>query len=121
MILHVVFYEPKASATAEELSEFVRAIERASREIPTIHQVRAGRVRDFGFGYAMRSLNQKLSYMAVFEFNDLDAFKAYMAHEEHVKLAQLFWSACEQTMIVDVEAADPKLDGLAAVFGQTGY
>lgn len=113
MILHVVFYQPKASATAGELAELVAAIERASREIPAIRQVRAGRALDLGLSYYERSLGQKLDYMAIFEFNDLDGLKAYLLHDEHTKLAKLFWSACEETMIVDVEAVDPRLPGLS--------
>ena len=115
MILHVVFYQPKASATTEELAELVDAIERASREIPDIRQVRAGRARDFGFSYSERSLGQKLGYMAVFEFNDLDGLKAYLMHEKHTMLAKIFWNACEETMIVDVEAVDPKVQGLSGL------
>jgi len=34
-------------------------------------------------------------------------------HDEHTELAKLFWSACEETMIVDVEAVDPKVHGLS--------
>jgi hypothetical protein len=118
MILHVVFYQPKASATDEELAALVAAIERASREIPTIRQVRAGKAVDLGFSYSTRSLGQKLAYMAVFEFNDLDGLRAYLSHEEHSKLAQLFWSTCEETMIVDVEAVDPMLPGLPDLLGK---
>lgn len=113
MILHVVFYQPKASASAGELAELVAAIERASRRIPTVRQVRAGRAKDFGFGYSNRSVGPKLGYVAVFEFSDLDGLKAYLMHDEHTELAKLFWSACEETMIVDVEAVDPKVHGLS--------
>lgn len=113
MILHVVFYQPKASATAEELGELVAAIEQASREIPSIRQVRAGRAMDFGFSYSERSLGQKFAYSAVFEFDDLDGLKAYLLHGAHKRLAELFWNVCEATMIVDVEAVDPRQPGLS--------
>ncbi len=113
MILHVVFYQPKASATAEEMAELVAAIERASRVIPTVQQARAGRTRDFGFDYSSRSSDQKYAYMAVFEFNDLIGLEGYLLHEEHKMLASLFWNTCEYTMIVDVEAGDPRQPGLA--------
>ncbi len=112
MILHVVFYQPKASATADDLGELVAAIEQASREIPAVRQVRAGKARDFGFSYSTRSLDIKMDYVAIFEFNDLDGLQSYLLHDEHVKLAELFWGACEETMIVDVEAVDPMLPGL---------
>ncbi len=112
MILHVVFYQPKASTTAEELAEFVEAIERASREIPSIQQVRIGKTTDIGFSYSGRSLSQEMSYMALFEFNDVNGLRDYLVHPQHVELSQLFWMVCKETMIVDVEAVDPRVTGL---------
>ncbi len=32
-----------------------------------------------------------------------------MSHPAHAALAEQFWKHCERTMIVDVEAEDPKL------------
>ena len=118
MILHIVLYRPKPSATPEELSELVNALEVASREIPSIRQVRVGRVVDFGFNYSNRSKDQKDINVAVFEFDDLNALKAYLAHEAHKRLASLFWSTCDQPTIIDVSAVDPTVQGISTVFGQ---
>lgn len=118
MILHVVLYQPKASATREELSELANALETASREIPSIQQVRVGKVTDFGFGYANWPKDQNDGNVAVFEFIDRPALEAYLAHEAHKRLAAAFWKTCDQPVIIDVSAVDPTVDGLKAVFGQ---
>lgn len=120
MILHVVLYQPKPSATPEELSELVSALEVASRKIPSIRQVRIGRAIDLGFSYFSWSKDQNLLNIAVFEFEDVNGLKSYLAHEDHKKLAALFWSTCDQPTIIDVSAVDPTGQDLTALFGQMG-
>ena len=51
MILHVVLYQPRASATPEELAGLTAALETACHEIPTIQQVRVGKTVNLGMGY----------------------------------------------------------------------
>ena len=118
MILHIVLYQPKASATGEELSELANALEAASRQIPSIRQVRVGRAIDFGFGYSNWPKDQNNGNVAVFEFADRTGLDAYLAHANHKRLAALFWSTCDQPTILDVSAADPKVDDLNMFYGQ---
>ena len=119
MILHVVLYQPKASATREELSELASALEAASRGIPSIKQVRVGKAVDFGFGYSNWPKDQNNGNVAVFEFIDRPALEAYLAHESHKRLAAAFWNTCNQPLIIDVSALDPSVDDMNAVFGQS--
>jgi hypothetical protein len=118
MILHIVLYQPKSSATHEELLELASALESASREIPSISQVRVGKAVDCGFGYNNWPKDQESGHVAVFEFNDRHALESYLAHQEHKKLAALFWRTCDQPLIIDVSAVDPMADDVKAVFGQ---
>ena len=118
MILHVVLYQPKPSATPEELCELVKALEVASREILSIRQVRVGKAVDLGFAYSSWSKDQQSLNVAIFEFEDLNALRTYLAHEAHRKLAALFWSTCDDPTIIDVSAVDPTVQGLKAIFGQ---
>lgn len=121
MILHIVLYQPKASATQEELSDLANALETASREISSIQQVRVGKAVDFGFGYSVWPKDQNSGNVAVFEFIDRIALETYLAHQTHKRLAALFWSTCDQPIIIDVSAADPKVDDLKTLFGQLTY
>jgi hypothetical protein len=113
MILHVVFYQPRESATAEELSNLVSSLEAASLEIPSIRQVRVGKAIDLGMGYGNRSISLNLDYCAIYEFDDVIGLTTYLLHQAHKRLGELFWSVCEKTMIVDVEAVDPRHPGLS--------
>jgi len=113
MILHVVLYQPKASATQEELSQLVEALQAVSREISSIRQVRVGKAIDLGFGYSNWPKDRKNGNVAVFEFDDRSGLEAYLSHEAHKKLAMLFWNTCDQPTIVDVSAIDPRCGNLA--------
>jgi hypothetical protein len=119
MIIHIVLYQPKSSATREELSELVSALEVASREIPSIRQVRVGRAVDFGFGYENWPKDQEVFNIAVFEFNDRAGLETYLTHETHRRLAALFWKTCENPIIFDVVATDSRVNDLSVLFGHT--
>jgi hypothetical protein len=106
--LHLVLYEPKPGLSELEISGFRAALTHASSVIPSIRQVRTGRTVDLGIGYEDRSSGQSFGYVAVFEFESVDGLKEYMAHPAHAALAEQFWKHCERTMILDVEAEDPR-------------
>jgi hypothetical protein len=108
MILHIVLYQPRPTATPEELNALAKAVERASRQIESIRQVRVGRARDFGFGYKTWPYNQNDAYAAVFEFADLNDLGKYLVHESHKELAEVFWKTCDNPTILDVQATDPR-------------
>jgi hypothetical protein len=107
MILHVVMYQPRASATAEERTTLATTIEKACREIPSIQQARVGKAVDLQITYAGLSSGQKYEYLAVFEFRDEFDLKAYLEHPQHKELGEMFWKVCERTKIIDVTAIDP--------------
>jgi hypothetical protein len=114
MILHIVLIEPRPDLTSEEVASFLRALETASREIPTILDVRAGPVRDLGLGYEDRSDGRAFSHAAVFGFASVDALMAYLVHPAHAALGAQFWQVAARTLIVDVDAVDPRVDTLVA-------
>ena len=51
--------------------------------------------------------------MEVVEYSDIDGLKANLMQDEHTEHAKVIWSACEETMILDVEAVDSKIHGLS--------
>ena len=104
MILHIVLYQPKITASAEELLELSRAIEKVCRDIPTIKQSRVGKASNFGFAYKTWPYDQNIGYMAMFEFDDFNGLREYLDHPSHKELAKLFWSTCDKPIILDVSA-----------------
>lgn len=109
MILHIVLYEPKTGLSDADISQFKAVLMDACTTIPSIQQVRTGRTIDLGLGYEHRSSGQCFEYVAIFEFDSVAGLKDYMTHPAHAALAEQFWKHCERTMILDVEAEDPKL------------
>lgn len=109
MILHLVLYEPKPGLSEADISQFKAVVVDACTAIPTIRQVRTGRTIDLGLGYKNRSSGGNFGYIAVFEFESVAGLKDYLTHPAHAALAEQFWKHCERTMILDVEAEDPKL------------
>jgi hypothetical protein len=107
MILHVVFYQPKDTATPEERAALVSALTAACTEIPSVQQVRVGKTLNLNIGYENRSNGQQFEYMAVFEFRDEIDLRAYLVHDRHKALGELFWKVCDRTFIADVSAMDP--------------
>lgn len=109
MIIHLVLYEPRPGLTESEVTAFRSVLVEASATIPSIRQVRIGKTVELGLGYENRSIGQSFGYVAVFEFESVAGLKDYLAHQAHAALAQQFWKHCDRTMILDVEAEDPKL------------
>lgn len=109
MVLHLVLYEPKPGLSDSDISGFKSVLRDASMNIPAIRQVRTGRTMDLGIGYEHRSSGQSFGFVAVFEFESVAGLKEYMAHPAHAALAEQFWKHCDRTMILDVDAEDPRL------------
>jgi hypothetical protein len=113
MIGHLVFFNAKPEATADQLRSFARAISEACRQIPAIHRVQIGRRVSVDVGHP-RSFGEKTyNYAAIFEFADTAALKQYLNHSLHHELGRMFWEMCESTTVVEVELADGKSDRLA--------
>ena len=107
MILHIVLYQPKASATAKDLTELVEVLQTAAREIPSVLQVRVGRTEDLGFGYQNWPKDRNTGNVAVFEFADRSGLERYLAHPAHRRLADLFWKTSDEPLVFDVVSIDP--------------
>ena len=92
----------RSDLTPEESRAFVAAFERAIVEIPTVRAVRIGqRVRH---GAEYESLGPDTAdYIAIIDFDDLDGLRSYLAHPEHVRLGELFYSCLNAGMVYDYE------------------
>lgn len=119
MILHIVLYQPRASASSAELTELANAVQAASRTIPTIQRVRVGKAVDLGFGYQNWPQDRNSGNVAIFEFSDRDGLEAYLAHDAHRHLAEMFWKTCDNPVVLDASVVDPAKENLADWFGQT--
>lgn len=113
MVIHLVLYEPNDGLSSDEMASFRAVLAAAVTEIPVIRNVRVGRTVDLGIGYEDRSTGQSFGYAAIFEFDSVRDLKAYMSHPAHTALAEQFWKYCKRTMILDLEAEDPRATRLS--------
>lgn len=112
MIGHLVLFNPRPEATAEQLRSFARAISDSCQQIPSIARVQIGRRVEIDGGYA-RSFGEKTyQYAAILEFGEAQALQQYLNHPLHRVLGRMFWEMCESTMVIEVELVDGKSDRL---------
>jgi hypothetical protein len=119
MILHIVLFQAKPSATAEDSAELTAALEAASRQVTSIRNVRVGKAADLGLGYSSWPKDQKAGYVALFEFEDRNGLQAYLSHPTHRRLSDMFKKTSDQSVVFDAEVVDPTLQGVASIIGQT--
>jgi hypothetical protein len=100
VIAHIVLFKPRADLPAEERDALITSFERALREIPSISRARVGRRVTHGRPYEFL-MRVDYQYVAVLEFVDIAALKAYLEHPAHADLATRFFSAFEEALMYD--------------------
>jgi hypothetical protein len=107
VIAHIVLFEPKSAIPAPSKKEFLEEIRSVTRNIPHIKQARIGKTISFGVTPENKMGQKAYQYAAVFEFETLEDFEAYLVHPSHDRLRSIFWDLCEASLITDVELFDP--------------
>ncbi len=102
MILHIVFFKPRADLTEAGRGALVKAFERATREIPTVRGVRVGRRVRHGAGYEAAAPDVA-DYSAILEFDDLAGLQAYLNHPAHAEIGARFSDSLAAAIVYDVE------------------
>ena len=104
MVTHVVLMKPRPDLSPEDREAFVAAFERATREIPTVRNVRIGRRVTFGAGYEQTSPNVA-DFLAAIDFDDLAGLQTYLRHPAHEELGARFGQSLSGAMVYDFEVA----------------
>lgn len=105
MIAHVVLFRPRAGLSDADRTAFVRAIEQARREIPSIRRFRVGRRVLLGHAYE-QAMTQDFPYAAFIEFDAVEPLKAYLAHPAHAELGRLLGETSAAWLAYDYETHD---------------
>jgi Stress responsive A/B Barrel Domain len=120
VIAHVVLFKPRADLTLDDRARFVAALKRAVSEIPSIRHVRVGRRVRIGADYE-RLTADTVDFLAVIEFEDLRALRAYLSHPVHDELGRQFNASLQAAQVYDFElVAVDQLDILASDSGRPG-
>ena len=102
MFSHVVLMKPRADLTERERTAFVRAFDRALREIPSVRAVRIGERVTHGAGYEPR-MPDTGHFIAIIDFDDLAGLQAYLRHPAHEQLGALFYETISSGLVYDYE------------------
>lgn len=104
MIAHIVLFEPKGDIPARDLRVFAQTLQDVCRAVPSVKRATAGRIAPEQHLIGHTTYH----YAAVIEFDDTDGLRDYLSSPIHKDLARMFWSYCESTVILDVDAIDLK-------------
>ena len=106
MIVHIVLFQPKGAVTAEQREAFSHALRQAVSRIPQIRRAQVGRAVEVGASYEPKLGHPPYEYVAILEFSSLDDLRTYLDHPLHARVGEMFWTACESTLILDAEMTD---------------
>lgn len=101
MIAHVVLMRPRTDLSPDDRLGFLRALERAVREIPAVRAARIGRRVMHGAAYETTA--PPLDYVATIEFDDVAGLQEYLGHPAHQQLGELFGRLLSSAMVFDFE------------------
>jgi len=102
MMTHLVLMKPRADLSVDERRAFVKAFDRAMREIPTVRAVRFGRRVTHGAGYES-SAPDTAEYMVAVDFEDLAGLQTYLRHPAHEELGVRFAQSLSAALVWDFE------------------
>ncbi len=102
MVSHVVLLKPRADLTADEGQLLIAAFRRATRDIPTILDVRIGRRIVHGAGYEPQ-MPDTADYFIALDFATLADLQAYLVHPAHEELGMRFNTALRAALVYDFE------------------
>jgi hypothetical protein len=102
MVVHVVLLKPRPGVSADERRRFVAAFDRATREIPSVRNVRVGARVRHGAGYEA-AMPDTVEFLATIDFDDLAGLQAYLSHPAHDELGRLFGEVLSSALVYDFE------------------
>ena len=115
MIAHVVLFRLRADVTLSERRALIDTYGAALRDIPTIRRARVGRRVIIGRAYE-QMMRTDFPYVAILEFDDLEAVRAYLDHAAHQEISTRFFAAIEETLVYDFEM-EGSVEGLTKMIG----
>jgi hypothetical protein len=101
--------KPRPDLSPADREGFIRAFERALRQIPTVRGVRIGKRITHGAGYEPSAPD--LDYLATIDFDDLDGLQTYLRHPAHADLGARFGDALSGALVYDFEVGGVEVLG----------
>jgi hypothetical protein len=102
MVVHIVLFRPKPDISESDREAMFDALRVASTEIPSVRRFHVGSRVTHGGTYE-KLMTEDYPYSAVIEFDDLAGLKAYLSHEQHEKVGELFYAMLDAGLVYDYE------------------
>src|SRR5689334_15437711 len=106
MIAHVVLVKPRESLGQEGRQAALNALTRSARSLPGIARFRIGRRVRHGLPGYEQQMTEDYEFALVFEFESIDALKAYLTAPAHRALGELFTTATSAALSYDFDLRD---------------
>ena len=105
MIAHIVLFRLRPEVSLEDRRALLDGWATVLNDIPVIRRARVGRRVRIGRSY--ESLTRlDFPYVAVLEFDNVEALRAYLDHPAHEALATRLFAAIADTLIYDFDVTD---------------
>ena len=106
MVVHVVFFTPKADVDNDGLRLFAQSIQETLRQIPGVERALVGKAIHVAPEYARSMGETTYDYAAILEFTDNQRLTEYLNHPAHRLLGRLFWDYCGAAVVMEAEMWD---------------
>jgi stress responsive alpha/beta barrel protein len=106
LIVHVVFFEPRADLSEDERQRVLADLQHAAANIPSIRALRIGRRIRHGLPGYEQAMQVDYQYVALFEFDDHAALMAYLQHPAHEAAGRHFTASAAHSLAYDFEITE---------------
>jgi hypothetical protein len=101
MIAHVILFQPRPGLTESDRLQIFEAFTAAAAAAPAVLKVRIGRRVRHGLPGYEADMRQDFEYLAILEFDSVDALKAYLQHPAHAEAGRHFSESAEASLAYD--------------------
>src|SRR3954463_3474631 len=108
MVTHLVLMKPRPDLSTAERGALIDAFKTATREIPTVRDVRIGRRVLHGAGYEEHA-SDDADYLAAIDLADIAGLQASLRHPAHEELGRRFGSSLSAGLVYDFEVGGLEL------------
>jgi hypothetical protein len=106
VIAHVILFQPRADLTDSDRQQIFEAFTAAASASPAVRKVRIGRRVRHGLPGYEAAMSQDFEYLAILEFETVDALKTYLQHPAHAEAGRHFSASSEASLAYDYHMLD---------------
>jgi hypothetical protein len=113
VVEHIVLFKPRAGLTDAQRQTLAATMKEAIRDIPHLRRARFGHRVFTGRPYE-QMMRADYPFVAILEFDDHAALKAYMVHPVHERLGEVFFECFEDALMYDyaLDEGEAAIDAL---------